>query len=155
MDKAKIIAGILDRLSEELERQQQANARAAHSATDTESRAESKWDTQGLESSYLARGYAQQFETLSMQANELKSMELESFDGRPVATGALFHLELNGFQSWYLLLNGCGGMEVTVDEEEITVITPESPLAQAVLNKKAGDKFQFRASANARIISVI
>lgn len=154
MDKSVIIQAILKQLLEELELLQQANERASEGATDSESRAESKWDTQGLEASYLARGYAQQFETLSVQAKELQSMEPESFTGREIGIGALIQIELNGFASWYLMLGGCGGMETEVDEEEVTVITPDSPIAHAVLKKREGDSFQFREFADCRILAV-
>lgn len=154
MDKARIIQEILKQLAEELKLMQKANERASMNATDSETRAESKWDTQGLESSYLARGYAQQYEAFSQQANELQSMEVESFEGKAIGIGALTQLELNGFQSWYLMLGGCGGMEVDVDGEEVTVITPDSPLAQAILSKRKGDSFQFREFSNSRIVVV-
>ncbi len=154
MDKSRIIQTVLNKLEEELERQQQANQQASQGATDSESRAESKWDTQGLEASYLARGYAQQFEALSLQAQELRSMEIESHEGRAIGIGSLLQLEMNGFASWYLLLTGCGGMELIVDEEEVTIITPESPLAHAISNKRSGDAFHFRSLSNSRILAV-
>ena len=45
--------------------------------------------------------------------------------------------------------------QIGFDDEEITIITPESPLAQAVMKKRAGDSFAFRSSVSPRILTVI
>lgn len=39
-----------------------------------------------------------------------------------------------------------GLSQVKIDDQEIFVLAPSSPLAQAMLGKKAGEKFQFRGS---------
>ncbi|NDV62718.1 transcription elongation factor GreAB [Puniceicoccales bacterium CK1056] len=141
MDKQLILKSILAELEAELHRQQNANQQAAANATDEEARAESKWDTQGLESSYLARGYAQQFALLSTQAKSLQSLELVSYIDQPIAVGALVECDFSGETSHVFLLPCCGGVDLTLDGAEITVVTPESPLGAALLRKRAGQPF--------------
>ena len=58
MDKFSVINKIIDELKVQLEVAKGASTEAASYATNAESRAESKWDTQGLEASYLAAGQA-------------------------------------------------------------------------------------------------
>jgi len=141
MDKQLILKSILAELEQDLHRQQSANRKAAENATDEEARAESKWDTQGLESSYLARGYAQQFALLSGQAKTLQGLELASFNTQPIGLGALIECDFGGETSHVFLLPCCGGMDLSVDDADITVVTPESPLGSALLNKRPGQPF--------------
>lgn len=38
--------------------------------------------------------------------------------------------------------------QLKIEDQEVFVLAPSSPLAQAMLGKKAGEKFQFRGSEN-------
>ena len=60
MDKAQFFQYLLSTLREEVNSAINAAKDAAEYATDDESRAQSQWDTQGLEASYLAAGQASQ-----------------------------------------------------------------------------------------------
>ena len=60
VDKKALIGKIIEQLTAELELFAKA-ARASHAeATHEQSKAESKYDTRGLEASYLARGQSRQ-----------------------------------------------------------------------------------------------
>lgn len=65
MNKPLVLNAVISRLQGNLELLKAANMQAKENATDSESRAETKWDTGGLEASYLARGYARRFEDWS------------------------------------------------------------------------------------------
>ena len=140
MNKRAIIKKIIAKLTDELE----VYFRAAHfsraEATHESNKAENKYDTRGLEASYLARGQ-------SKQAAELEAaiVELEKLPGRdlPAGTGiglgALVAIELAGEPVIYFIGPRAGGTEVIHDRKEIVVITPQSPLGEQLLNKKAGE----------------
>jgi len=151
MDKRKIVKAVHTVLEEELRRQLAAQQTAADGATHAEARAETKWDTCGLEQSYLARGHAKQFETLARQAEELRIFVPPDFTGQPIGTGALIEAEMNGDALVFFLLNCGGGTELLVDGIEITVITPESPVGAAVIGKRQGETYSFRAGAEGKI----
>ena len=133
---------------------QAANEDASAGATSSEARAETKWDTCGLESSYLARGHAMQFEALATQVHELRSFALPSFKGKPIDPGALIEVEQGGEAMLFFLLPCGGGVEVTIAGCEITVITPESPVGAALVDKEQGDTYSFRAGSTETILSV-
>jgi hypothetical protein len=42
-----------------------------------------------------------------------------------------------------------GGLEIVHDKQEITVITPQSPLGEQLFEKKQGDKFRFGSGRDA------
>ncbi|MEX0324856.1 MAG: transcription elongation factor GreAB [Puniceicoccaceae bacterium] len=154
MIKQDILQQLAEHLKAEIQRLQAANKQAAAGATDSESRAESKWDTQGLESSYLARGYAAQFDSMNEQAKLLNEFSPASFTGQPIDTGALVKCDFDGYRSWVFLLPCCGGTELMVEDEEVTVVTPESPLAGALVGRQAGDAYQLPNGAMGTILIV-
>ena len=142
MDKAQLIKEIADGLRRSLGILDKA-ARAAHAeATHESSRAENKYDTRGLEASYLAAGQARQARETLAAIKLYDALAPKAFaKGEPVDLGALVQLTVDRTRSFYFVGPSGGGLEVTLDGEEITVITPSSPLGQSVMGKQAGDKW--------------
>ncbi len=154
MNKLTVLEAVLVHLEEDLRRLYAANEDASAGATSSEARAETKWDTCGLESSYLARGHAQQFKALAANVHELRGTPLPIFIGKPIGVGALIEVKQGGAAMLFFLLPCGGGIEVTVEGREITVITPESPVGSALLEKKQGDTYSFRAGSTGKILNV-
>jgi hypothetical protein len=151
MDKGKILAAVLAELEADLRRQLVANESASAGATHGEARAETKWDTCGLEQSYLARGHAQQFAALAQQTEELRAFSLPSFAEKPIGIGALIETEMAENKMVFFLLKCGGGIEVEIDGQTVSVITPESPVGAALLDKKRGDTYSFRTGTEGKI----
>lgn len=143
MNKRAIIQKIVARLTEELA----VYFRAAHAsrteATHEQNKAESKYDTRGLEASYLARGQSRQAAELEAAIAEFEKLGAKNFStGDAIAVGALVELEHGGEKSFYFLGPRAGGTEVVHDKKEILVITPQSPLGEQLMGKKTGDQPQ-------------
>lgn len=155
MNKADILEMIRLECRSALKHMQDANSAAVEGATDSESRAETKWDTSGLEASYLARGYARQFEALANQYEQLKSIELKDFKNKPIGLGALIQCEIEDVASWFFLLPYGGGMELRIAGEELTVITPDSPLARELFNRKSGTTYTLPNGRPGKILQVL
>lgn len=154
MNKSEILNAVIQALEEELRVQLKGQESAAEGATHVEAKAESKWDTCGLEQSYLARGLAKQFEALSAGVMELRSFLPPDFSGQPIGVGALVEAEMDGYKDWFILLECGGGTEVKFDGQTITVISPESPVGGALMGKSEKDAYSFRAGAEGVILSV-
>lgn len=155
MNKPALLRAVIAELENELVRQRTANAQASAGATDGEARAETKWDTCGLESSYLARGHAMQFKALAADLEELRTFMIPLFAGRPAGVGALIEVELDKEKMTCFLLPCAGGTEVDFDGRTVSVITPSSPIGAALLDKKKGERFSFRAGSSGRILSLL
>jgi len=154
VDKAEVFRLVFQALEEELRVQLKGQAMAAEGATHAEARAETKWDTCGLEQSYLARGLAQQFEKLATQVEELRGFSPPDYSGKPIGIGALVEAEMDGYTDWYFLLECGGGTEVEYGGRTITVISPESPAGAALLGKTEGGAYSFREGMVGEILSV-
>ena len=143
MNKRAVIKKIVDRLKAELELYFRA-AKAAHAeATHEQSRAENKYDTRGLEASYLARGQSRQAAELEAAISAFEKMEIHKFGpGEAIGLGAVVELEQGRCRTFYFVGPRAGGTEIVQDKMEILVITPQSPLGGQLQGKKQGDRLQ-------------
>ena len=140
MNKSQLIKKIVDHLISELEIYFKA-ARAAHAeATHEQSKAENKYDTRGLEASYLARGQSRQAAEIEQAIAQFQKLPLREFaPADPIDLGALVELHTKGSKSFYFIGPRAGGTEITAEEREIMVITPQSPLGQQLVGKTQGE----------------
>lgn len=129
--------GNLDRLSK-------AAIEAHAAATDPGSKAEGKYDTRSLEASYLAVGQARQVDELAQAVRIFESLSLPEFDpADPVDAGALVETSLAGETSLFLLVPVAGGMILSHEGLEITLLTPESPLYGKLHGMVVGESMEF------------
>jgi transcription elongation GreA/GreB family factor len=134
-------------------------ARASHAeATHESSRAESKYDTRGLEAAYLAGGQARQVREIMEAIEVYETLEVREFrPGDAVDLTALVELNINGNCADFFIGPKNGGLEIVHGKKEITVLTPQSPLGQTLMGKKAGEGWNVKigiASVSYRIVSV-
>jgi transcription elongation GreA/GreB family factor len=158
MNKRALIKKVIAKLTEELQVYFRAAQFSRAEATHESSKAESKYDTRGLEASYLARGQSKQAAELEAAIAEFEKLDARKFaDGEAIGIGALVELEHGGESSLYFLGPRAGGTEVLHDKKEILVITPQSPLGEQLMGKKSGDQPQLNfggAKQAAKILKV-
>jgi transcription elongation GreA/GreB family factor len=142
VNKSTILALIIEKLSDEV-KQLTTAALATHAeATDEENKAEDKYDTRGLEASYLAHGQSKAAEEAALAVAQFQALTSRSLaEGEPISLGALVAVEGKG-TSLYFVGPRAGGTEVTCDRREIMVITPQSPLGRQLVGRKQGDSVQ-------------
>jgi transcription elongation GreA/GreB family factor len=158
MNKAELLKRIIERLKENLGVLEKA-ARSSHAeATHESSKAENKYDTRGLEAAYLAGGQARQVREIAEAIKIYETMAPRKFAaGEAIDVGALVELEMDGTNSFYFIGPRNGGLEIEYQHKEVTVITPPSPLGQALTGKKSGDKWTTgtgRGTAKYRVMAV-
>jgi transcription elongation GreA/GreB family factor len=158
VNKRALIKKIIAQLAEELAVYHKA-ARASHAeATHEQSKAESKYDTRGLEAAYLARGQSKQAAEIIQAMEQFEKMPVREFEKKdPIDLGALVELETHDDRSFYFIGPRAGGTEIVHQKKEVLVITPQSPLGQQLVGKKQGERLQMQVGATRneyRVISV-
>ena len=125
-------------------------------ATHEEAKPENDKDTRALEQSYLARGQAMRAEALVEQLQVLRSLTLRGLgDEDAVQSGALVKLEDDTGSRWVFMAPYGGGLQLTVSELAVLVITPVSALGSALLGKKGGDDIEVRLPGGARHYTIV
>ena len=143
MNKRAIIQKITAQLVSELEVYFRAANFSRAEATHESNKAENKYDTRGLEASYLARGQSKQAAELEAAIAEYQKLGVRKFaEGDAIDVGALVELEHGGENSIYFVGPRAGGTEILHDKKEILVITPQSPLGEQLMGKKSGEQLQ-------------
>ncbi|MGB8355725.1 MAG: GreA/GreB family elongation factor [Chthoniobacteraceae bacterium] len=159
LNKAALIEKIVAVLDTELATYAKS-ARAAHEeATHEQNKAEGKYDTRGLEASYLAQGQGNLvMETLKAR-QEFAALKPRDFGkDDPIDIGALVEIESPEETSTYFIGPRAGGTEITHQQKTILVITPQSPLGSQLIGRKQGNTLEIsigRSRSKYRITKVI
>lgn len=139
-DKRALVEAIKAHLSKELE-VIDASARSAHEAAIHEdAKPENEYDTRGLESSYLASAQLERAAEVRAAIAALEFLELRAF-GPTDAIEATALVDLEGEdakQRCFVIPNG-GGVKIALGKEQITLISPQSPLGRALLGRTKGE----------------
>lgn len=155
MDKARLIAQIVEALEAQLEALA-ASARAAKAgATDQEAKPENQYDTRALEASYLAGAQAARADQIRAEITQLRLLHLRDFKkGEPADAGALCELvDEDDARALYFLAPG-RGMALGTGKQKVQVITPLSPLGRELLGKREGDDLEVELRGAVRSYTV-
>jgi hypothetical protein len=138
--KAGLLARIRAELGGRLARLSKAALEAHAAATDPGCKAEGKYDTRSLEASYLATGQARQAAELADAVRLFEILRLPDFAmADRIDAGALVEVEMAGESACFLLVPAAGGLTVTHDGREVTLLTPASGLYRKLLGLQVGD----------------
>ena len=137
--KKKLIEAVIKRLREDLALYHKAALASRAEATHEQSKAENKYDTRGLEASYLARGQSRQIAEIEQAIAQFEKLSARDFTAKDlIDLGAVIELESGSEKNIYFIGPRAGGTEITHAKKEILVITPESPLGTQLMGKKQG-----------------
>lgn len=151
MNKTALVGKIIAALAEELKGYERS-ARAAHDvATDKESKAENKYDTRGLEASYLAHGQSRQALEVMQAMQQYETLALREFaTDEAIHLGALVELERRSGKkverALYFIGPCAGGTEIQSEGRDVLVVTPHSPIARELVGLKRGERMKIQIS---------
>ncbi len=155
-DKREILKLLLERVGADLQTMSAAQRAVVDGATHEENKPENDKDTRALEQSYLARGQAQRVVELQSAVNQLKAMELRDFSsGVPIGLGALVAVEDERETVQYFLAPAGGGLRLPLAGRELRVVTPQSPIGQALIGKRQGDDLDLRTPQGVSECSIV
>ncbi|MBC9248955.1 transcription elongation factor GreAB [Pseudomonas alcaligenes] len=142
MNKQQLHQQVCARLAADLELAIRAAEAAHQAATNEESKAENKYDTRGLEASYLAAGQSRRVEEIRQALAAWRNLVPRDYDEEQgIQLGTLVHLLGRDGQRQCLLLGPDGaGLKLPGEAGEIMLITPRAPLGQQLLGQGPGDE---------------
>lgn len=138
--KTNLLDLLKTRLDERMQIAHAAMQAAQESANSEEkSSAGDKFETARAMGQIERDRHARQYELAKQDRHVLDRIERQ---GTPLlaSLGAL----LRTSAGWYFLAVSAG--QVTVDEVPVLVISPQSPLGQALVGKRVGERFDFRGT---------
>jgi transcription elongation GreA/GreB family factor len=139
VDKEVLRRELVEILRAERDTLKSAQRATQEGVTHEESRAEGDKDMRSTEASYLARGQAERVAALERDVLAVLHLALPSFtENDAIALGALISLEAEGRRRSSVFLAPAGG-GTRLDAGRIRVVTPSSPLGQALIGARSGD----------------
>jgi len=156
-DKEQLLCALITQVAQEVEDLTRRARDTAAGATHEEARPEDTKDTRALEQTYLARGQAERVAEAEMDLQVLRSVRCAAFEqDSPVAASALVLIEdEDGDNKTVFLLPVAGGTKLESQGRTVQVITPSSPLGEALLEKSEGDEAEIRVGGKPRIWEIV
>jgi transcription elongation GreA/GreB family factor len=149
--KAALRAEFVRALTVDLAARERSHRAAKEAATHEEAKPENDKDTRAVELSYLARGEAIRIEELRSALARVKAMPVRPFDSdEPVGLGALVATEEAG---WIWVAPHGGGTRLAGGT--VQVVTPRSPLGQALIGKRRGDSCEVALTGRIRVLVIV
>lgn len=149
MNKAPLLQLILEQLRTTLRQAEQAALTAYETATHEENIAENKYDTLGLEASYLAAGQARRVEEIRLCLSAWQKLQLQPYDpDQGIQLGALVWLaDASGAEQCVLLVAEGAGLKLQWNMQQILLISPRAPLGRALIGCTEGDGVDIQVGA--------
>ena len=157
MNQSSLQHAIIDALKLDLETAAKAAESARQTATHKEAIAENKYDTFGLEASYLAHGLSMRAEQSQQAIATYTSLTFKQFTpNEPIAITALVTLLAdNNEEKWFFIGPESGGLIFTWRGNEIMVITPKTPLGKQLMGKHVDDMLEVNVAGKAVVYEVL
>lgn len=143
-------------LTETLNTAIQAAAQARSSATDQENKAENKYDTLGLEASYLAEGQSRRVTECEENISIFNKLKAQSFGPEDeIQLGALVQLiDQDDKHKFVFLSPVAGGVCIEHDGNTIMLITLSSPLGKRLQGASEGDEVTLRQNDKKQVYEI-
>jgi len=142
VDKGEILSLIIHQLRADLSVCEQAVKAARDTATHADALGSSKYETTGLEASYLAQGQGLRLLEVERSLAYFSQLKLPETTGIIGLSSLIALRDDQGIEQLLWLAGDAGGLKIECADQTITVITPKSPLGVALVGMAAGDDFE-------------
>lgn len=125
-------------------------AKSSHAAATHEDNVpDSRYETLALEASYIAQGQANRAQDIKQSIAAYRQLQLQDFDElSSIRMTALVQLEdEKGNEKLVFIGPAAGGLKLKYEEQEIMLITPESPLGQELIGRQVDECFRVEAGS--------
>ena len=149
-NKKQLVDLVVTALSKQLQQAIDAANEAHAAAVDDQSVAETQYDTLAIEASYLAEGQSKRVIEFQHAIDAYKALELIELNSESyIALGALVQLSTDADTNhWFFIGPAAGGFRCQLAQQNITVITPKSPMGMALMGKQLDDDVEVMLGSN-------
>lgn len=143
IDKKELLKVIIEKLEGQRKLLVDQANEAKEYSTNEESKAENKYDTRGLEASYLASGQSKRAKQMQEEIYKLSKVGLRKLSPtEPIGIGAIVQVEGDEGLIKNLFLLPVGGIDVIFNGLKVQTITIETPMGSQIYQQKVGTSFE-------------
>jgi len=145
--KAEVLKQIIAQLQMDLRTLEQAVELARDTATHADCLGSSKYETMGLEASYLAQGQGVRLLEVERALEYFKALDIQQSHAEITLSSVVVVQDESAEVQVFWLAAQAGGLKLQcgsmMDSTTITVITPQAPFGRILMGKVASDEFEF------------
>ncbi|GAB61726.1 MAG: hypothetical protein DWB56_00640 [Candidatus Jettenia sp.] len=141
VDKTNLKEQFIRMVKTDIEKQRQSFESARQASIDAPGKMQSRYDTMGIESAWVADGLGR-----ALREKELNLKYLETFQWTEfricVGIGSIVKILSSDTPDpeYFFVLPVLSGYELCENDMTITTLSPETPLGKVLLGKKTGEK---------------
>jgi transcription elongation GreA/GreB family factor len=139
-DKKKVFEAFEMALTEKISNLVEEALAQKEAATNEESKAENKYDTRGLEASYIAQAHAKRIQEMKEALFQLKKTPRDPFNNKIKVGDLIEVLESDTKKEQIFFMLPTGGIEITLERKKIRSLSAASPLGGKLLGASIGDE---------------
>lgn len=141
--KKELVDSLKDTVRRDLEIATAAAKATKEGATHEENKPENDKDTRAIEMSYLAGAQGERVRELEATLAVLEALPIRAFgEDDPIGAGALVRAKTGKDSVYCFFCPKGGGIAATFAGEAVQVVTPKSPLGQALLGARVGEEVE-------------
>jgi len=148
-EKIIILEMLKSKMKDQLREAETAYEKTAEYTKSEELRAESKYDTRGVEAGMLAGAQKKRVDELK------QDLELLEENKKDIQLGSLVELEMNKIKRKYFLSSCAGGTMLEIKGEAVLVISVFSPMGIEMIGLKSQDSFTLEMTSGNRDYTVL
>ena len=158
IDKARVLHKAIAEVEESLRRLGSEYAVAKQATLESPHVMKSKREVTGIESSYLANALAENIQERQVWLQMLRQVRLPEAPRR-ASLGCVVRVgRAEGLiEQLYFILPACGGMEISLGDgiRTVRIITPETPVARALIGKCVGDDVELQGQGAQSVLAIL
>lgn len=155
-EKVELRRQLVAALEQERDTVAAAQRRTAEGVTHEDAKPEGDKDMRSTEASYVARGQALRVRALEDDLAKVVGMTLRAFpEGAPIALSALVELDGQAGRSLVFVAPAGGGTRLALANGTVQVVTPASPLGQALVGARCGDEVEVRKGGSTDVVEIV
>jgi transcription elongation GreA/GreB family factor len=153
--KQKIIHEIRLKFTNELTQLEEVASTAKSLATDSEFKAEDRFDTRATEAGYLAGAQQRRVEELKQELELIDHIDLNLAKKDLVSIGSIVSLKTSDVTKDYFLAPTSGGLLLNIDGRVILVVSTFSPIGKEAIGLAVNDCFVVELPSGTREYEVV
>jgi transcription elongation GreA/GreB family factor len=154
-EKVIILEMLRSKVKDQLREAEIAYEKTAEYTKSEELKAESKYDTRGVEAGMLAGAQRRRVDELKQDLELLDSIPIHEENKNDIQLGSIVELEMNRIKRKYFLSSCAGGTMLEINGEAILVISVFSPMGIELIGLKAQDSFTLEINSGIRDYSIL
>ena len=141
-NKEELLAQSAAALTESLQVLVRSALEAKEASTHPDSKAENKYDTRGLEASYLATGQAERVQEMKEKLFQMENVCIRDFIDEPINISALVKVRIESKTERIFFVLPVGGLDLNCENQTVTTIGLDSPIGKNIYHQKTGHEFE-------------